>query len=276
VFATAAYDDRVLVMSVQGLRGEPRPAMVDRAKSWFATVMTSPRAISVRKTRADIKAAMAAGQTCEGRPNAIFEQGPAQVDEAPQAGPVDTSLRLDGLSEQDKAQAKTVAQAHGGVARQTTAAGTRVTNNICRFEIVLPPGWQEFATQDFNGHGCSTNLTTAEVFDPREPKPVSNAVAIVTAHVSELDRETLHQRMLFTLKNGKARIVRVTPSMVSDAIEDHFQSEKDGHALEGDLITLQRGDFLYQIFFTATPGTYASGRANFIQFLGGATWGTVR
>lgn len=271
VFATAAYGHRVLVMSVQGLRGEPKSALLARAKGWIATVATSSRAISVQQTRADIKAAVAAGQGCAGRPNAVMEQVPG----LPESTDADHGLRLDGLAEADQAQVRAFAEASGGVARRQTPTGMQYTNHVCRFQLLLPPGWQEYTAQDFNGHGCSLNLTTAEIADPRESKPISNAVAVIAAHVGpDLDRETLHQRMLFTLKSGNAHITRVTPWLLESTVEDHFQTQKDGQSFEGDLITMQRGDFLYQIFFTATPGTYTAGRANLIQFLNGARWGT--
>ena len=95
---------------------------------------------------------------------------------------------------------------------------------------------------------------------------------VATKSTPDLGRDALHQRLLTTINNGNGDATRVTPSVLDDALEDHFQSEKGGHKYEGDLITLQRGDFLYQIFFTATPGTYPAGRANLVQFLTSAGW----
>jgi hypothetical protein len=272
VFVTSAFGSRVLVMSVQGLRGERKAELVAKGTAWLATLTTSSRSISIAQTAADLKEARSTGRSCPGRSNAIIEEAPAPGEAAAE---VDRNLRFDGLSDQDKSQAMVLAQANGGVARLRTPAGLQYTNYICRCQYLLPPGWQEYSVQDFNGHGCSLNLTTAEVIASGEPKPVSNAVAIVAAAGSELDRETLHQRMLFTLKNGKARIVRVTPSLLEPAIQDHFQTDKDGHPLEGDLFTFQRGDLLYQILFSGTPGAYAAGKAGFAQFLASAKWGAV-
>jgi len=76
VFMTAAYHPRVLVLSVQGLRDEPKAAMVAKAKSWMATLARSPRAMSAKQVGEEIKTAMAAGKTCPGRANAVLEQYP--------------------------------------------------------------------------------------------------------------------------------------------------------------------------------------------------------
>ena len=76
-YLTAAYGRRVLVLSVQGLRGEPQSTLVAKAKAWIASLTTASRRISVRHVRAEIQAAEAAGQTCPGRPNAIVEPQPA-------------------------------------------------------------------------------------------------------------------------------------------------------------------------------------------------------
>jgi hypothetical protein len=269
VFMTAAFGHRILVMSVQGLQSEPRATMVTKAKAWMATVTRSPRAISAKQVSEDIRTAMAAGQTCPGRANAVLEQYPDVVEASADA---DRSLRFDGLSGPEAAQAKTVAQAQGGVARRRIPTGLRYTNYICRFEFVLPPGWQENAAQDFNGHGCSLDLTTAEV-KSEESKPISNALAVVaTKATPELGREALHQRLLATIKNGGGHTDRVTPALIEGALEEHFLSERDGHKYEGDLITLQRGDFLYQFFFTATPATYPAGHTDLVQFLTSARW----
>ena len=67
-FMTAAYGQRVLVLSVQGLRGEPRSALLAKAEAWMATVATSPQVIWTTQVSAEIKAATAAGQSCPGRP----------------------------------------------------------------------------------------------------------------------------------------------------------------------------------------------------------------
>ena len=72
-FMTAAYGQRVLVLSVQGLRGEPKSALLAKAEAWMGTVTTSSYVIWPKEVRAEIEAAIAAGQTCPGRPNAIFE-----------------------------------------------------------------------------------------------------------------------------------------------------------------------------------------------------------
>jgi hypothetical protein len=69
-FMTAAYGPRVLVLSVQGQRGEPKSTLVAKAKAWMATVTTSSDPISPRQVTAELEAA---GQTCPGRPNAVFE-----------------------------------------------------------------------------------------------------------------------------------------------------------------------------------------------------------
>ena len=67
-FMTAAYGQRVLVLSVQGLRGEPKSALLAKAEAWMATVTTSPQVIWTAQVSAEIKAATAAGQSCPGRP----------------------------------------------------------------------------------------------------------------------------------------------------------------------------------------------------------------
>jgi len=72
-YMTAAYGQRVLVLSVQGMHGEPRSALVAKAQAWVGTVKTSPRFISAHQVRTEIDAARAAGQTCPGRPNAVLE-----------------------------------------------------------------------------------------------------------------------------------------------------------------------------------------------------------
>jgi hypothetical protein len=73
-FMTAAYGHRVVVLAVQGSHGEPKSALVAKAEAWMATVTTSPRSISTRQVAAETKAAVAAGQTCPGRPNAVLEE----------------------------------------------------------------------------------------------------------------------------------------------------------------------------------------------------------
>lgn len=271
VFVTAAYGHRVLVLSVQGMHGERKAELVAKAKGWMATVVTAPQTISARQTSADIKAAMAAGQTCPGRPNAILE-GPAPVVET--APEPDRRLRLDGLPEDVAAQIRGAAQARGGVQRLRTPAGVEYTNNICHFAFLLPTGWQELSVKDFNGHDCLMDLTTAEVTDTTQPKPVSNAVVILAAKASaSFGRDALHQQKLGSLQGGNARITRAAAPLVDGALEDHYVSQQDGHAYEGDLVTFQRGEDLYQILFTATPGSYAAGKGNFGEFLRGAKWG---
>jgi hypothetical protein len=74
-FMTAAYGQRVLVLSVQGVRGESKSALLARAEAWMATVTTSPRVIWTTDVSAEITAALAAGRTCPGRPNAVFAPG---------------------------------------------------------------------------------------------------------------------------------------------------------------------------------------------------------
>jgi len=273
VFVTAAYGHRVLVLSMHGLHGERKADMVAKAKAWMATVATSAGPISARQTGADIKSALAAGRTCPGRPNAILED-PAPL--APASADPDPTLRLDGLSPQDAAQVRAAAHAQGGVTRRRTPAGMQYTNNICRFEFLLPPGWQELSAKDFNGRECLLDLTTAEVNDTTQPKPISNAVVILaTKATPDLGRDALHQRRLASMKSGNARITPVTPPLVAAALEDHYLTDSDGHPFEGDLVTLQRGEYLYQILFTATPGSYAAGRVNLVGWLAGAKWGVA-
>jgi hypothetical protein len=270
-FVTAAYGHRVLVLSVQGMHGERKADLVAKAKAWMSTVVTSPQTISSRQISADIKAAVAAGQTCPGRPNAILEDPAPVVEAVPEP---DRRLRLDGLPEDAAAQIRVAAQAQGGVVRLRTPAGVQYTNDICHFALLLPTGWQELSVKDFNGRDCLMDLTTAEVTDTSQPKPVSNAVVILAAKSSaSFGRDALHQQKLGSLKGGNARITRPATPLVDDALEDHYLSQQDGHAYEGDLVTLQRGENLYQILFTATPGSYAAGKVHFVEFLRGAKWG---
>ena len=90
----------------------------------------------------------------------------------------DRSLRLDRLPAYLAEQAKVIAQAEGGVERRRTDQSFHYTNNICRFELDLSGSWKEFETQDFNGGGCTMNLTTPDVHDLAENKPISNAVLV--------------------------------------------------------------------------------------------------
>lgn len=277
-FVTAAYGPRVLELSVQGMRGERKADLIAKAKAWMATVATSPRLLSVGRIGADIKAALAAGQVCPGRAdasaNAILEE-PTTL--AATSAEADHRLRLDGLSEQEAAQARAIAQAEGGVSRRPTPAGVEYINHVCRFGFLLPLGWQELSTKDFNGHECLLDLTTAEVQDTAQPKPVSNALVIrAIKATADLGRDALHQRLLGSIKSGNARISPVTPPLLDAALQDHYRSDQDGQSFEGDLVTLQRGEFLYQLLFTATPGSYAAGRANLVAWLGGAQWGLPR
>jgi hypothetical protein len=243
---------------------------VAKAKAWMATVVTSSQTISARQASADIKAASAAGQTCPGRPNAILEDSAPVLEAAPQP---DRGLRLDGLSG-DTTQLRAAAEAKGGVERLRTPAGVQYTNNVCHLAFLLPTGWQELSVKDFNGRDCLMDLTTAEVTDTTQPKPVSNAVVILATKASAtFGRDALHQQKLGSLKGGNARITQPAAPTVDGALEDHYVSLQDGHAYEGDLVTLQRGENLYQVLFTATPGSYAAGRPNFVDFLRGARWG---
>jgi len=73
-FMTAAYGHRVLVLSVQGQRGEAKSGLVAKAEAWMATVTTSPQTLWTKQVSAEIEAATAAGQTCPGRPNAVLER----------------------------------------------------------------------------------------------------------------------------------------------------------------------------------------------------------
>jgi hypothetical protein len=272
VFVTVAYGHRVLVLSVQGSHGERKADLAAKAKAWMATVVTSPQTISARQASADIRAAAAAGQTCPGRPNAILED-PAPAVEMP-AGP-DRHLRLDGLSG-DTTPIRAAAEAQGGVERLRTATGVQYTNNICRFGFLLPAGWQELSVKDFNGRECLMDLTTAEVTDTTQPKPVSNAVAILAAKAAGPSaRDTLHQQRLASIKSGNARITHTTVAAMDGALEDHYVSQQDGHSYEGDLVTLQRGEDVYQILFTATPGSYPAGKVDFVEFMRGTRWGTA-
>jgi hypothetical protein len=84
VYMTAAYGQRVLVLSVQGMHNEPKAALVAKAKAWMATVTTTPRPISARQVSAQIDAARAAGETCPGRANAVAEPQPAVPQPLPQ------------------------------------------------------------------------------------------------------------------------------------------------------------------------------------------------
>lgn len=270
-YVSAAYANRVLVLSVQGTRGERKADLAAKAKAWMATVVTSPRTLSARQIGADIKAASAAGQTCPGRPNAVLEAPAPVVESAPEP---DRRLRLDGLPGDAAAQIRAAAQAQGGVLRIRTPAGLQYTNNVCHFALLLPPGWQELSVKDFNGRDCLMDLTTAEVPDTSQPKPVSNAVVLLATKAStSFDRDALHQQKLGSLKGGNARITRAATPLVDGALEDHYVSQQGGHAYEGDLVTLQRGENLYQILFTATPGSYPGGKAGFVEFLRAAKWG---
>ncbi len=73
-FMTGAYGQRVLVLSVQGTRAEAKAALLAKAEALMSTVKTSSEPIWTTDVAAEIKAAVAAGQTCPGRANAVLER----------------------------------------------------------------------------------------------------------------------------------------------------------------------------------------------------------
>jgi hypothetical protein len=61
VYMTAAFGQRVLAMSAQGLPGKVGVDMVAKAELWMASLVVSPDAISVAQVSDDMRAAITAG-----------------------------------------------------------------------------------------------------------------------------------------------------------------------------------------------------------------------
>lgn len=259
VFMTFELEDHVVGLSAQSLDGLQRFDIMSRLATWWSTARISRTELSPADFSADIRARSERGGACTLPP------------QDPPAAGVDRRLRFDRLPARETDRLGEIAEAAGGVERLTVDGRRRYRNHICRFEFEYPDdGWKDFAVQDLSDQGCTANLSTPPIRDPETGDTFPNAVAIrAIKATADFGSDQMQQGMVAPMKEKGGRFAKSKKPLLQGALDESYVADVDGTHFLGEILTVQRGDLLYNIHFNSTHGTVAVGRPYFLKWLAG-------
>jgi len=255
-FVTMNMGQRVVGLSGLAEHGLEPMDVTTRLLSWLGTLKSSRARIPPPAVSAEIKA----------RP----------VTECPAMSSlgilgIDRRLRLDGIARKDSDRLIRAAEKAGGVERQTVSEHLRYRNHVCRFELTYPDAdWKDFEIQDFSGRGCSANLATPLLVDKEARETITNAVSLTATRASaDFGAAQLQDGMVDAVKTKGARVQPVKKPLIDGGVQGSYALDMDGTHFVGEILTVRRGDMLYNIHFTSTRGTVDEGRKHLAKLLGG-------
>jgi hypothetical protein len=257
VFLTFELADHVVGLSAQSLRGLQRLDVMARLATWWSTARVSRSELSPADISADIRARAERGEAC------------ALPPEPPSATGVDRRLRFDGLPARDTDRLRDVAEQAGGVERLVVGGRRRYRNHVCRFEFEYPDdGWKDFEVHDLSDKGCTANISTPPIRDSDTGEEFPNAVAIwATKASADFGREQMQAAIVGAVKQKAARFAAVKKPLLQGALDATYVVDLNGTHFVGEVLTVRRGDMLYNVHFNSTQGTIGVGRPAFMTWM---------
>jgi hypothetical protein len=255
-FVTVAMGQRITGLSGMAEGGLEPMDVTTRLLTWLGTMKSSPAPISPQAVSKELKASRR-----------------SECPEISSAGilGIDRRLRLDGVAREESAPVIRAAEKAGGVERQTVGEHLRYRNHVCRFEITYPDtNWKDFAIQDFSRRGCNANLSTPLLADKETGEKLSNAVSLTATHATAaFGAAQLQDGIVDAVKSKGASFQPVKKPLVDGAVQVSYGVDADGTHFVGEILTVRRGDMLYNIHFNSTRGTVEEGRKHLSKLLGG-------
>jgi len=256
-FVTAVLGDQVVGLSALAEQGLEPLDVVTRLATWMKTVKPSPSVLSVQAVSAAIKAQPPVGE-CP----AITPRGVTGIDRR---------LRLDGIPRAETDRLARFALKQGGVERQQVGERLRYRNHVCRFEMTYPDdGWSDFEIQDVSSRGCSANVATPLLDDKDTHEKITNAVALTATQASaDFGPSQLQEGIVAAVKSKGAVVKPAKKPLIDGASQVSYTADADGTHFTGEILTVRRGEMLYNVHFNSTRGTVDEGRKHLAKFLGG-------
>ena len=131
-------------------------------------------------------------------------------------------------------------------------------------------GWSDFEIQDVSSRGCSANVATPLLDDKDTHEKITNAVALTATQASaDFGPSQLQEGIVAAVKSKGAVVKPAKKPLIDGASQVSYTADADGTHFTGEILTVRRGEMLYNVHFNSTRGTVDEGRKHLAKFLGG-------